>query len=272
MAMPQDAVGHFINFMVPRGGQPVVGGPANTVNGVLIGQTAVVNAAVWDPGAAWVAAAPRVPAPVPGAWVRARPGGGPVPGGGPALGGAPPAPASYHRTGASWNFTFLNYCPGDVTVAPVGAGVLTGPLSGCYVFRYTEGGVSKVAHVGTADTQADARSIKAKNDWMQFTALPGVTNIVGGSAFDMFTHSEVAAAVIGSPYDVPICCYVTATDAWAVLFAKASDASRPPPGGLMKVVASKRMALQRWEDVSKLRIFSGPAPSALAGSGIIKLS
>ena len=241
MAMPQDAVGHFIDFMVPRGGMPVNSGPANTVNGVLTGQTSVVNAAVWDTGAAWVAAVPRAPAPAPAprAWVSARPGGGAPPVGGPPPGGAP-AVANYHRTGANWNFTFLNYCPGDVTVAPVGGGVLTGPLSGCYVFRYTEGGVPKVAHVGTADAQSDARSIKAKADWMQFTALPGVTNIVGGSAFDMFTHAEVAGAVIGSPYDVPICCYVTTTEAWAVLFAKAADASRPPPGGPMKSSGRRR--------------------------------
>lgn len=260
MPMPQDAVGHFIDFIVPRGGMPVINRDANTVNRVLTGQTKKVNAKLWTTGSAgWEPARPAAPSWVPGrptalktpgSWVNAaRPGGAHLPAGSSQFG--------VHRQ--NWNFTFLNYCPGYVTVTPVDTGVLTGPLSGCYVFRYTENGVPKVAHVGTADDPGDERSINAKDDWVQFIKLAKATSIMGGSAFDMFTPAEIARAVLGDPMDVPICCYVTAHEAWAVLFAKVSNASRPPPGGLMKVVAAKRMTFQRWEDLSKLRKFSGQA-------------
>lgn len=85
--------------------------------------------------------------------------------------GAGPA----HRT-----FTWLPYTPGLITVvALVGADVLTGPMSGCWLATYRKpNGVPHAAHVGT-DVASVARTAAVNTAWnLHATAHAG--DIIGG--------------------------------------------------------------------------------------------
>lgn len=225
--------GKYITFVCPTGGMPPmpsaspIGGPG------LFGQSSAVNTQIHAPGAAWVRGV--------------RPG---AP--------APAAPAvSFHATGQTSQFTFLNYVPGKVTVASLATPVLTGPMSGCYLFRFRYNGQAYLAHVGTANEPSSAQSLAAKADWNQFVSLPGVSDIWGGSPADFISHSELMAHYDNDPMGVAKLGYFVGNDAHALLFVKVTRRHNPPPTGLSKVALIKRMTLQPWSSIGQLRTFAG---------------
>ncbi len=64
-----------------------------------------------------------------------------------------------------WAYRNLLYNPGDTTVCPhVANGILTGWMSGCFVFKFTIAGTLHIAHVGTDDQDA-AKNRSAKLAW-----------------------------------------------------------------------------------------------------------
>jgi hypothetical protein len=85
--------------------------------------------------------------------------------------GAGPA----HRT-----FNWLPYTAGLITqVAMLGADVLTGPMSGCFLIIFKmANGVPHVAHVGTHDTDP-VQTAAVQQAWNAF-ALAHTADIVGG--------------------------------------------------------------------------------------------
>lgn len=263
MPDPSNLVGAYINYVI----KPIMPDSpalaAQVVNGGLPNQVENVVGQIWtDPP-------PAVPP---------RPGATPTIGGHRALGPAPmlgghrSAVGGFTQSQTTWPFTFLKYVPGRTTVAPLGHGVLTGPISGCYLFRYTQGGGTYMSHVGTADDPGDIRSVQAKNDWLTLVGQPGTTNVFGGTPIDYFPTAEVARAMLsGNPMDVSVCAYYTATEAWAVMLSKVPNTQPTPPGGLSKISGVKRMNLQPWESLQALRKFSGHY-SAEKQPGAFKLS
>ena len=74
-----------------------------------------------------------------------------------------PAGSKAHRV-----FRFLHYIPGEVTCCKIqGADVLTGPMSGCPLTRFTWGGAVYAGHVGT-DGDSPANTAQAKATWNNF--------------------------------------------------------------------------------------------------------
>jgi len=82
-----------------------------------------------------------------------------------------------HASKAHRNFVWLPWEKGFVTeVQLAGVDVLTGPMSGCWISRYTKNGNTYVGHVGT-DVNSQANTTQAKDAWNQFAA--GKNGITG---------------------------------------------------------------------------------------------
>lgn len=78
------------------------------------------------------------------------------------VGGAPPIPQRFADTGAPWNIEFLWWYPGENTTCRLQRPVLTGPMSGCYLFRYVSGG-PRIVHIGTCEVAQE--SLRTKQNW-----------------------------------------------------------------------------------------------------------
>ena len=160
------------------------------------------------------------------------------------------------RTGPPWTFTYLKYVPGAVTVAALGGGVMTGPLSGCYIFRYAHNG-QKVAHVGTAHNPTDAGTVAAKTAWRALVATPNVNNVTGSSpascvSVDDARHARIKA---GRPQDagMPIVVgYYTGVASYAMLVTPVPQFNLPNAFNgrhLLRVGAVKQMVMEPWNTI-----------------------
>jgi hypothetical protein len=76
-------------------------------------------------------------------------------------------------------YTLLYYVAGLSTYCGIrGKTILTGFMSGCYLFRYRQGGELRAAHVGTDNTNMQLNTA-AKAAWKTVTSDPTVSEIVG---------------------------------------------------------------------------------------------
>lgn len=216
MPYPQDLVGKFINYKIDQGGTTDM--TARLVDGVLPGQTTNANAAVYT-------------------------------------GTAPTDPTGKYtvvNTNTPWNFTYLKYYAGFVTTAPLTGPVMTGPMSGCYLCKFSQGGL-KLAHIGTAHSLEDAGSIAAKTAWLGFVARGDVTGVTGGSPADYFNTAEIRNAMLGP---IPqIVGYFAGGSAYAILLAAVNNNQNPVGLALTKVAAVKTMTMQPWSSIAAMRRF-----------------
>jgi hypothetical protein len=165
-----------------------------------------------------------------------------------AVGPDPKKPA-----GTAWQFTFLKYCAGEVTVCALAGGVLTGPMSGCYLFRYTgASGKPSVAHVGTDNTPDDPGTIRAKEIWNTVVAAKG-HNAVGDAPTKTISKDDIFKIAKENNNNMPILCgYFEGQNAWAVLFVPALDGKTLIPG-VLKIALVRKMPLLQWSAVAGMR-------------------
>jgi hypothetical protein len=228
MPYPQDLLNKYINYRVDPGGNMSDGMNGQLVNGVLPNQTTAAAVAVL-----------REPVVNP----HARRG---------AIGGLQDL---YQNTNMPWNFTFLKYFGGAVTVAPLAGAVLTGPMSGCFLCRYSQNGVPHIAHIGTANSADSVASIAVKDAWKTFVARPDVSQVSGGNPFDYFTTGEIQKAMNGGHVIPDILGYFSAGTSFALLVAKVPQQLNPPGMTLLRVAGVKTMTLQPWASLAALRTF-----------------
>ena len=172
------------------------------------------------------------------------------------------------RTGPPWTFTYLKYVPGAVTVATLGGAVMTGPLSGCYIFRYTQNG-QKVAHVGTANSPTDAGTIAAKTAWRALVATPNVNNVTGSSPANCISFRDASNARIkaGRPQDAAnpiIVGYYTGAASYAMLVTPVPQFNLPVAfkgRHLLRVGAVKQMIMEPWDTIRVGPKFARTAPA-----------
>jgi hypothetical protein len=82
-------------------------------------------------------------------------------------------------TGKTLPYTLLYYIPGLTTYCGMrGTTIITGYMSGCYLFRYRYRGELRAAHVGTHDTLKEW-SDKAKDAWKAVANSAHATEIMG---------------------------------------------------------------------------------------------
>lgn len=213
--------------------------------------------------------------------------GGPIPPPMVGRGAPPPLPPR------PFPFAWLNYVRGGATATSGNRPVLTGKMSGCYIFTFQLNGENRVAHVGTVDSSQSRDSIAAKRAWMDFCDngvaspienRPGMkpVMVMGGSPSDAFTADEkFAAAKAASSNKAPIMPFVLCyTDATQAMFSMLCYAARPedaPVQGEMdwiKVVDVRPMRLQPWSAISALRTFQdmtiADTSSYTTATGVIK--
>ncbi len=167
--------------------------------------------------------------------------------------------SGFKTEGAPWNFTFLRYAPGAVSVAPITGCVLTGPMSGCYLIRYMDGGRQMLAHVGSYHSAGDPATKRAKNAWASLLARPTVRPELGGDPLAEFSTSELTQAFgkekpgTLAPPQVMGC--FTPTGAYALMVATVQPALQAP-WTMTKVLAVKPMTLQQWSKISRTPKFA----------------
>jgi hypothetical protein len=168
----------------------------------------------------------------------------------------PPRPANFINL-TPWNISFLDYFPGKVTAVQSQFPVLTGPMSGCYLFRYQDQSSTWYAHVGTAETEEV--SVQAKTKWKIFAETSRMaTNIWGQSPLRFFDDQTLASAGLlagGPPHIFGL--FQPGQDGnkgfYAVLVARIKSGA--PEHGYVKVCAVKESYLQRWDVIKKTDAF-----------------
>lgn len=224
MPYPQDLAGKYLDYQVDPG-RTMIGGTA-MVDGVLPRETTAATVQVYTGQA-----------PGPHGLI-------------PMVAHPPP-----------WTFTFLKYVAGAVTTAPLTGPVLTGPMSGCYLCKYTRLGQQSLAHIGTANGENSRESIAAKTAWKRFVTQPdvhgltGVSFVTGGNASDYFVESEYDAAKIGGKLGRPpqVAGYFDAGAAYAMLLAPLAPHENSLGRPMVKVAAIKTMTLQPWSTIAAMR-------------------
>ncbi|MEL6586140.1 MAG: hypothetical protein AAFY65_14200 [Pseudomonadota bacterium] len=79
----------------------------------------------------------------------------------------------------TFTYSMLHFIEGIVTFCRLGDGpVITGPMSGCYLFAFRQGVHRLVAHVGSSDNDL-AKSAAAKRVWAAHAARDDVTEVLG---------------------------------------------------------------------------------------------
>lgn len=175
----------------------------------------------------------------------------------PGAGGAPPIPGRLVNTNTPWNITFLEYVPGDTTTTRLSRPVLTGPMSGCYLFKYVSGG-PRISHVGTDDGGPNSTgSLNAKNNWKTYVTQQNATGVVGATPADFYSPGERVGAQVGKMGGIPQVYGFFNTDgtSHAMLLAPIGTDSITGAQKLFLVKAIKTMHLQPWSAIQALRTF-----------------
>lgn len=102
--------------------------------------------------------------------------------------------------GKTQTYTLLYFVPGLITYCGIrGIPVMTGFMSGCYLFRYRSRGELRAAHIGTHDTNEEW-SNRAKSVWKSYVARNHITDVYGFDPLkDVSTKLLNAAVKIGTP-------------------------------------------------------------------------
>jgi hypothetical protein len=101
---------------------------------------------------------------------------------------------AHHIGGRLWQYTFLPYYPGLVTYCGLhDQQILTGWMSGCYIFRYVHKGKRHVAHVGTHETDT-MKSDTAKSLWKAFADSADVSDVWGFTPLSTVSDAMIADA------------------------------------------------------------------------------
>lgn len=176
----------------------------------------------------------------------------------PGVGGAPPIPPKFTTMNLlPWQISFLEYVPGEVTTVRLQRPVLTGPMSGCYLFRYTVG-ASRIAHVGTHDLgPASPLSVQAKDNWRAYVTQRNATNLLGVSPADLFSPTERASNQVGRMGGVPEIygLFEPGGNSYALLMAPMGVDTSPTLRNLYLVQGIRPMRLLQWSAISALRTF-----------------
>jgi hypothetical protein len=219
MPYPADLVGKYINYRVDPGRNNADG--LALVNGVLPGQTTPAAVSVYTGGA------PN---------------------------GLGVIPMAAHFP--NWNLTFLKYVAGAVTTASLAAGsVLTGPMSGCYLCKYTQVGAQALAHVGTANAPDSVESVAAKTAWVTFAGRADVSAVSGATPFDYFTTNEYMAAIVVTGHVPLVAGYFDGGFSYSMLLAPVPPTKNSLGVALLKVAALKTMTMQPWATIAAMRTF-----------------
>ena len=167
----------------------------------------------------------------------------------------------FKAAGTLWSFTWLKFVPGWITVAPLTTPVLTGPMSGCYLFTFLDGGRQYVAHVGTSGKPDSDESTAVKRAWKAFITRLGVTNVAGADPCAAFGNDEIVrprGKMMTPPKVVGY--FDGAGLGWAMTIGgvEANDRMNALPG-IARIELIKPMPLTRWTRVSLSERFKGLA-------------
>jgi hypothetical protein len=149
--------------------------------------------------------------------------------------------------GQPWNFTFLKYWAGAITRCTIGTGgVLTGPMSGCILCRFTNTGGVSVAHIGTDMTPTHPNTIAVKADWTRYIRSKPAGNFVGRKPTevikDLDVFAEASTGKLQPPTGYQVWGYFRTADAWALLIHRGAN-------GVNQIIRARPMALLPWATI-----------------------
>lgn len=137
------------------------------------------------------------------------------------------------------NFIWLPWRKGLVSeVRPNGCDVLTGPMSGCMILRYTKNGEQYTGHVGT-DSLSPENTAQAKAAWNNFAATAPAGSATGFNPSEYWTGH--APALTKLAFGFKIFALVTGTgDFYSVFTWALRDKNKPGVMGTQVQVAAVR--------------------------------
>lgn len=139
----------------------------------------------------------------------------------------PGAPSQFFPTNRDWTFVWLEYVPGATTMCRLQAPVMTGPMSGCLLTTYWDGG-PRVAHIGTGDSGPHTNAAKAA--WTNYMALGKPTMARGGYPNHVISDDELIEAYNAHGKEMPLRCgyFESDTQAWAIMLVPVAASKNPP--------------------------------------------
>jgi hypothetical protein len=143
------------------------------------------------------------------------------------------------------------------TVSAAGA-VLTGPMTGCYICKYTEANHQYLAHIGTKGSPDSKESIAVKEAFLVFVAGHTQGNVTGVNPMDSFTVKEITDAQKGAGGAWRVCGYFDGGLAWSILLAPTKRTSLGDRF-VWKVAGVKAMNMQ---PLGTIKALASPRPSA----------
>lgn len=159
-----------------------------------------------------------------------------------------------------WNFKFLNYVPFYTTIAKLDSGTMTGPMSGCFLFKFREDYQSYFGHVGTVD-QKPLKNKEVKEAWGDYVASNNITDVMGGQPcddhrigastneaifdYDDFKNASELEGIVPSVYSY----FESNRPAYALLLCQIRAPLPPGAQHLAKVVEVKNYPLAFWSRI-----------------------
>lgn len=199
----------------------------------------------------------------------------------------PKTPNVVDRVLAPWQFDFLVYAPGFVTTASLANPVLTGPMSGCCLCKYTEAGQQYIAHVGTEDIPTSAGTIRTKQGWANYVEgiEYGVSNVSGDypAAYFPDTYVNSIEASLGGlvssrlTQKLPTFGYFEGGISYAMLFLPANDGTTKDGTTnatidvkLWRLCALVHMKMPTWLEIASKFIVPQEVRNAMRGGNQLK--
>jgi hypothetical protein len=158
--------------------------------------------------------------------------------------GKPPLPRPAYPAPQPLQFSFLKWIPGRVSVATEVVALMTGPMSGCIIFKYSDGGVEKIAHVGTLDSPEEPMSIIAKRSWLNIATKLKHEGISYVNPANAFGFDELNRFSTKYSTNTDICCYFTNGAFYAIALTQTKSG-----GEYLEISAVKQiMNVGTWSD------------------------
>lgn len=149
-----------------------------------------------------------------------------------------------HSPATAWNMTFLEYIEGGITVGPATGAIMTGPMSGCWLFLATLGNKRILAHLGTDHSPQSTASKRVKATWKQMMDSEGQqANALGCDPFNQMGGQQKFTDLIirngGDLFKSRVYTYFENNSAWSIIATKQGPSS-------MLIEEAKPMQLMPW--------------------------
>jgi hypothetical protein len=161
----------------------------------------------------------------------------------------------FQATSTAFDVDWLCYVKGQITDTRAARDTLTGPMSGCYLFRYTDtaSAETRINHVGTFSRPDSDTSVAVKKLWRIHANSPAVSAVKGFNPFAAVRSEMTAPLDFSAPeFSGFRQCWALMTAAgqnYALVVRKVKRPLAEGTGILTLIEAVKSVALEDWDGI-----------------------